>query len=129
IRLTIRSNQKCFVLRRGDALTNRFVLVANIEASDGGRAVVAGNERVIAARLADARFFWEQDKAVALETWGAKLGTVVFHDRLGSQAERVARLVRLARELAPLLGADPAEAERAARLAKADLTTGMVGEF
>jgi glycyl-tRNA synthetase beta chain len=110
-------------------LTNRFILVANMEAADGGRAIVAGNERVIAARLADARFFWEQDKAVPLETWAKKLAGVTFHEKLGSQAERVERIARLARELAPLVGADPDDAERAARLAKADLTTGMVGEF
>jgi len=131
IRLTIRQNQKCFVLRdpAAERLTNRFVLTANIEARDGGAAIVAGNERVIAARLSDARFFWEGDKAVPLEEWGKKLAEVTFHEKLGSQAERVERIARLARELAPAVGADPDEAERAARLAKADLTTGMVGEF
>jgi glycyl-tRNA synthetase beta chain len=152
IRLTIRQNQKCFVLRRPEGsgtvpppsqatgrsageepgpstLTNRFVLVANIEARDGGKAIVAGNERVIAARLSDARFFWEQDKATKLEDWAKKLDGVTFHEKLGSQAERVERIAGLARELAPLVGADPIEAERAARLAKADLVTGMVGEF
>jgi glycyl-tRNA synthetase beta chain len=136
IRLTIRQNQKCFVLRRPggagsspSALTNRFVLVANIEARDGGKAIVAGNERVIAARLSDARFFWEQDKATKLQDWARKLDGVTFHEKLGSQAERVERIARLARDLAPLVGADPIEAEQAARLAKADLVTGMVGEF
>jgi glycyl-tRNA synthetase beta chain len=131
IRLTIRANQKCFVLRdpATGRLTNRFILTSNVEASDGGRAIVAGNERVIAARLSDARFFWEQDKAVKLEDWGSKLESVTFHEKLGSQAERVERIARLARELAPLVGADPDQAERAAKLAKADLTTGMVGEF
>ena len=130
IRLTIRQNQKCFVLRDSSgALTNRFVLVANMEASDGGKAIVAGNERVIAARLADARFFWEQDRKVPLEAWGGKLDAVTFHEKLGSQVERVARIAKLARALAPLVGADPDDAEKAARLAKADLTTAMVGEF
>jgi glycyl-tRNA synthetase beta chain len=146
IRLTIRANQKCFVLRDSSRqssaasqaaprdvssgrLTNRFILTANIEASDGGAAIVAGNERVIAARLSDARFFWEGDKAVPLETWAEKLGSVTFHEKLGTQAERVERIARLARELAPLVGAVPDDAERAARLAKADLPAGMVGEF
>jgi glycyl-tRNA synthetase beta chain len=110
-------------------LTNRLILTANTEASDGGAAIVAGNERVIAARLSDARFFWEQDKATKLEDWGKKLESVTFHEKLRSQAERVERIARLARELAPLVGADPDDAERAARLAKADLPTGMVGEF
>ena len=131
IRLTIRANQKCFVLRdpATGRLTNRFVLTANTEASDGGRQIVAGNERVIAARLSDARFFWEQDLAVPLEEWAKKLDTVTFHEKLGTQAERVERIARLARDLADVTGAAPDDAERAARLAKADLVTGMVGEF
>jgi glycyl-tRNA synthetase beta chain len=142
IQLTIRANQKCFVLRDpsrppaaapqdegAPQLTNRFILVSNTEASDGGAAIVAGNERVIAARLSDARFFWEQDKATGLVEWAEKLGSVTFHEKLGSQAERVERIARLARELAPAVGADPEDAERAARVAKADLVTGMVGEF
>ncbi|WP_026381135.1 glycine--tRNA ligase subunit beta [Afifella pfennigii] len=131
IRLTIRQNQKCFVLKdaANDALTSRFLLVANLEASDGGKEIVAGNERVIAARLADARFFYEQDLATPLEEWGKKLSAVTFHDKLGTQAQRVDRIARLASALAPLLGARHEAAERAARLAKADLPTGMVGEF
>ncbi len=131
IRLTIRQNQKCFVLRdpKTGALTNRFLLTANIEASDGGKAIVAGNERVIAARLSDARFFWEQDRKVPLEEHAEKLKAITFHEKLGSQAERVERIAQRARELAPLVGADPDDAERAAMLAKADLTTAMVGEF
>jgi len=131
IRLTIRQNQKCFVLRdpKSGRLTSRFLLTSNIEARDGGQEIVAGNERVIAARLSDARFFFEQDRKTKLEDWGKKLGSVTFHEKLGSQAERVERIARLARELAPLVGADPDDAERAARLAKADLTTAMVGEF
>ncbi len=131
IRLTIRQNQKCFVVSdpKKGSLTNRFILTSNIEASDGGKEVVAGNERVIAARLSDARFFWEQDLKVPLEEHAKKLQTITFHDKLGTQQERVERIARLARELAPVVGADPDDAERAARLAKADLPTGMVGEF
>lgn len=131
IRLTIRANQKCFVLRDAsiDRLTNRFLMVANIEASDGGEAIVAGNEKVIAARLSDARFFWQQDKAVPLDKWAEKLRQVTFHDKLGSQSDRVDRIAALVRRLAPYAGANPEVSERAARLAKADLPTGMVGEF
>ncbi len=131
IRLTIRQNQKCFVLRdpKTGALTNRFLLTANIEATDSGKEIVAGNERVIAARLSDARFFWEQDRKVPLEEHAEKLKAITFHEKLGTQWERVERIARLARELAPLVGADPDDAQRAARLAKADLTTQMVGEF
>jgi glycyl-tRNA synthetase beta chain len=112
-----------------EALANAFVLVSNIAASDGGQAVVAGNERVVRARLADARFFWEMDLKVPLENRLEKLKSVVFHEKLGTQFERVERIAALAKELAPAVGADPALAERAARLAKADLTTEMVGEF
>jgi glycyl-tRNA synthetase beta chain len=130
IRATIRVNQKCFVLKRHDgALANRFILVANIEASDGGKTIVAGNERPIAARLADAKFFYETDLKTRLEDRLPKLDQIVFHEKLGTQGERVKRIAALARELAPLVGADPDKAERAAMLAKADLVTEMVGEF
>ncbi|MBJ3774126.1 glycine--tRNA ligase subunit beta [Acuticoccus mangrovi] len=131
IRLTIRENQKCFVTREAATgrLANAFVLTANIEASDGGKAIVAGNERVVRARLADARFFWEQDLKLTLAEHAKKLASVTFHEKLGSQAERVERIASLARHLAPAVGADPDTAETAARLAKADLVTGMVGEF
>jgi glycyl-tRNA synthetase beta chain len=131
IRLTIRQNQKCFVTRdpATGRLANAFILTANLEAPDGGAAIVAGNERVIRARLADARFFWETDLRVPLEEHAKKLAGVTFHEKLGSQAERVERIAALAREIAPAVGADPDVAERAARLAKADLATGMVGEF
>jgi glycyl-tRNA synthetase beta chain len=104
-------------------------VVANIAASDGGAALVAGNERVLRARLADARFFWDQDRKQALEEFLPKLDQVVFHAKLGTQGQRVARLERLARHIAPLVGADANLAARAARLAKADLASGMVGEF
>lgn len=131
IRLTIRENQKCFVTRdpATGRLANAFVLTANLAASDGGAAIVSGNERVVRARLADAQFFWEQDMKASLEEHARKLAAVTFHDKLGTQAERVARIAALAREISPLVGADPDTAERAARLAKADLPTLMVGEF
>ena len=129
IRATIRVNQKCFVLRKNGALTNRFILVSNIEASDHGATIVAGNERVIAARLSDAKFFYETDLKTKLEDRLPKLDQIVFHEKLGTQGERVTRIAALAKELAPIVGADPAKAERAARLCKADLVTEMVGEF
>ena len=129
IRATIRANQKCFVLKKGDALANRFILVSNIEARDGGKEIVAGNERVVAARLSDAKFFWETDLKVRLEDRLPKLENIVFHEKLGTQRERVARIEALARALAPKVGAKPDEAARAALLSKADLVSEMVGEF
>ncbi|KQP31826.1 glycine--tRNA ligase subunit beta [Methylobacterium sp. Leaf104] len=131
IRATIRANQKCFVLRQAgtDTLAPAFVLTSNLIASDGGLAITAGNERVVRARLSDAKFFWETDKAIRLEDRLPKLDTIVFHEKLGTQGARVQRIAALARELAPLVGADPDQAERAATLAKADLVTEMVGEF
>lgn len=131
IRATIRNNQKCFVLRDPETgkLVNKFVVVANEEASDGGRAIIAGNERVIRARLADAKFFYESDLKLRLEDRLPRFEHIIFHERLGTQAERVARIVALAGRIAPLVGADPAKTERAARLCKADLLTEMVGEF
>ena len=131
IRLTIRENQKCFVMRdpRTGRLADAFVLTANIEASDGGAAIVAGNQRVVRARLSDAEFFWKTDLKTPLADHAKKLASVTFHEKLGSQAERVERIAALAKALAPMVGADPDAAETAARLAKADLVTGMVGEF
>ncbi|MCB1542747.1 MAG: glycine--tRNA ligase subunit beta, partial [Rhodoblastus sp.] len=129
IRATIRANQKCFVLKRGPTLANKFVLVSNIEARDGGKEIVAGNERVVAARLSDAKFFWESDLKTPLEQRVPKLDSIVFHERLGTQGERVKRIEELAYELASKVGADPARAARAAHLAKADLVSEMVGEF
>ncbi len=131
IRTTIRANQKCFVLRdpRTSRLANKFLLTSNLIAKDGGRTIVGGNERVVRARLSDAKFFWETDQKVKLEDRLEKLKAIVFHERLGTQYERVERIAALAKELAPIVGADPALAERAARLAKADLVTEMVGEF
>jgi glycyl-tRNA synthetase beta chain len=131
IRATIRNNQKCFVLRdpASARLVNRFILVSNLEAADGGAAIAGGNERVIRARLSDAKFFWDTDLKVRLEDRLSKLGEIVFHEKLGTQAERVARITTLAVALAPRVGADARKAERAARLCKADLVTEMVGEF
>jgi glycyl-tRNA synthetase beta chain len=142
IRATIRANQKCFVLRGADGkLANKFILVANLIASDGGAAIAAGNGRVVRARLSDARHFWLTDLAPLpdykdkaekpLDQRLAKLRAlgIVFHEKLGTQGERVDRIAALAKELAPKVGADPALAERAALLAKADLVTEMVGEF
>ncbi|MCP1999314.1 glycine--tRNA ligase subunit beta [Nitrobacter winogradskyi] len=165
IRATIRTNQKCFVVRspspsphdsggegsrvggsssaasphpqplpaagggRGDQLANKFILVANLEASDGGKAIVAGNERVIRARLADAKFFYETDLKTKLEDRLPKFEQIVFHEKLGTQAERIARIERLAAEIAPSVGADVEKAKRAARLCKTDLLTEVVGEF
>ncbi|MGE0749424.1 MAG: glycine--tRNA ligase subunit beta [Variibacter sp.] len=129
IRTTIRANQKCFVLQKAGVLADKFILVANTEASDGGAAIVAGNERVIRARLSDAKFFYETDLKTPLAARVEKLKEIVFHEKLGTQAERVERIARLARELSSIVGADADKAERAARLAKADLVTEMVGEF
>jgi len=127
---SMKAHQKCFSLRKKDgALASRFIVVANLEARDKGNAIVAGNERVIRARLADAKFFFEQDRKVMLPDRVPKLKEIVFHEKLGSQYERVQRVWRLARELAPLVDADPDLAERAAILAKADLVSLMVGEF
>src|SRR4051812_10832088 len=131
IRATIRNNQKCFVVSdpKTGKLANRFVLTANIEASDGGKAIVAGNERVIRARLSDAKFFYETDLKTGLEDRLPKFAGIVFHEKLGTQAERISRIERLAAAMAPVVGADPGKARRAARLAKADLLTEVVGEF
>jgi len=171
IRTTIRNNQKCFVMRKRDAvplkgegwreapgrgldatptppavpadlplagggegqLANRFILVSNMEATDGGKEIVAGNERVIRARLSDAKFFYETDlkhwRDIPLDERLKKFEHIVFHEKLGTQAERIKRITKLAVELAPLVKADPNKVEHAAKLAKADLLTEMVGEF
>jgi glycyl-tRNA synthetase beta chain len=131
IRTTIRNNQKCFVLRdpKTAQLANKFILVANIEAEDGGKEIIAGNERVIRARLSDAKFFYETDLKTKLEDRLAKFNDIVFHEKLGTQAKRIERIEQLAAELAPIVGADVEKVKRAARLAKADLLTEVVGEF
>jgi glycyl-tRNA synthetase beta chain len=131
IRATIRANQKCFVVRdpKTGKLAPRFILVSNTEAVDGGAAIVAGNERVIRARLADAKFFYETDLKTRLEDRLPKFSQIVFHEKLGTQGERITRIERLAEELAPLVGADVEKVRRAAALCKADLLTEVVGEF
>ncbi|AEH90065.1 glycine--tRNA ligase subunit beta [Mesorhizobium sp. B1-1-9] len=154
IRLTIRANQKCFVTRpqgEGETLSNRFILTANIEATDGGKEIAHGNGKVVRARLSDALYFWTTDQGDLpdlgqLEASAEKFGLdlkkpldqrmarldhldVTFHAKLGTQGERAERIKRLAEQLAPIVGADPALASRAAILAKADLTTEVVGEF
>lgn len=135
IQLTARVNQKYFVCRDAatGALANAFVCTANIEASDGGAKIVEGNRKVLAARLSDARFFYDTDLKVPLADQTAKLDRIVFHEKLGSVADKVDRIARLARWLVEqgVVGTPDLadQAERAARLAKADLVTGMVGEF
>jgi glycyl-tRNA synthetase beta chain len=131
IRATIRNNQKCFVVKdpKTGKLTNKFVLTANIEASDGGKTIIGGNERVIRPRLSDAKFFYEADLKTKLEDRLPKFENIVFHEKLGTQGERIKRIERLAAEIAPLVGADVEKTKRAAQLAKADLLTEVVGEF
>ncbi len=131
IRATIRNNQKCFVVRdpRNGGLAPKFILTANIEATDGGKTIIAGNERVIRARLSDAKFFYETDLKTKLEDRLPKFEQIVFHEKLGTQAARIARIEKLAAEIAPLVGADVEKTKRAAKLAKADLLTEVVGEF
>jgi glycyl-tRNA synthetase beta chain len=127
---TIRANQKCFCLRDGEGkLAPYFIIISNQVAADGGATIIGGNERVIRARLSDARFFYNTDLALPLEHGLPKLEESVFHAKLGTVFQRVERLVKLVAEIAPLVGADVELAKRAAMLAKADLTTGMVGEF
>ena len=131
VRLSMKVHQKYFAVRdpSKDGLAPNFLVVANVEATDGGKALAAGNSRVLSARLNDARFFWDEDQKVGFDAWNAKLSGVTFHAKLGTLAERVERIAALAREIAPLVGADPEEAEAAARLSKADLLSGMVSEF
>jgi glycyl-tRNA synthetase beta chain len=132
IQLTARTNQKYFVCEdAAGKLANAFVCTANIAAADGGAAIVAGNRKVLAARLSDARFFWEQDRKVSLEDQAKKLERITFHEKLGTVADKVERVAKLARWLCEegIVKADPGEAELAARLCKADLVTEMVGEF
>jgi len=133
IQLTARVNQKYFVCEDAQGkLANAFVCTANIEAADGGEAIVAGNRKVLAARLSDARFFWEQDLKTKLADQAKKLERITFHEKLGTVADKVERVARIARDLAVeglVPGADPELAEQAARLCKADLVTEMVGEF
>lgn len=131
IRTSMRTHQKYFAVRdpATGKLAPHFLVVANIAAEDGGKVIAAGNAKVLSARLSDARFFWDEDKKSGFDAWLEKLSGVTFHAKLGTMAERVERIAALAREIAPLLGADPDTAEKAARLAKADLASQMVGEF
>jgi len=146
VRLSMKVHQKYFAVRSSSSaggstreageggfsappLAPHFVVVANVEATDGGKALAAGNSRVLSARLDDARFFWDEDLKTGFEVWSKKLEGVTFHAKLGTLAERVERIAALAREIAPLVGADADQAEVAARLAKADLASAMVGEF
>ena len=133
LQTSMKEHQKFFSVR--NLQTGRiegFVTVANIEAPDGGQVILKGNQKVLAARLSDAKFFWENDLRVAkagMGEWVEGLKSVTFHNKLGSQADRIDRIAALAREIAPLVGADADDAERAARLAKLDLRSAMVGEF
>jgi glycyl-tRNA synthetase beta chain len=127
---SMKTHQKCFSLRHGKKLANHFLLVANLKAKDGGKEIVAGNEKVIAARLSDAKFFWEQDLKKKLEVMRDELKGITFHEKLGSQFERAERVKELARQIAQSQElCEAALAQRAAELAKADLVSGMVGEF
>jgi glycyl-tRNA synthetase beta chain len=131
LQTSMRTHQKYFSLRdpATGKMANRFALVANMIAQDGGKEIIGGNERVLRARLSDAKFFWDEDRKRTLESRVDDLRGIVFHAKLGTQAERVARIEKLAGEIAGKIGADVQKAQRAAKLAKADLTTGVVGEF
>ena len=127
----MKQHQKCFSLRhpRSGKLANKFLLVSNLVARDGGKQIVAGNEKVIRARLSDAKFFWEQDLKKPLDEMATALAGITFHEKLGSQKERVERVAELSFQIAGSVDAVPEDARRAAQLAKADLVSGMVGEF
>jgi glycyl-tRNA synthetase beta chain len=131
IRTSMRTHQKYFAVRKpdGEGLAPHFITIANVQAADGGAVIAQGNAKVLSSRLSDARFFWDEDVKVGFEPWLDKLDGVTFHAKLGTMKERVERIVALAREIAPLVGADPDKAAEAARLAKADLVSQMVGEF
>jgi glycyl-tRNA synthetase beta chain len=131
LQTSMRTHQKYFALRNPETnkLANKFVVVANMIANDGGKTIIAGNERVLKARLSDAKFFWDQDRKRTLDSRVADLQDIVFHARLGTQLQRVKRLETLAVQIAGATGADQDLARRAALLCKADLTTGVVGEF
>jgi len=133
IKLSMRTHQKYFAVRdpswHDGRLAPKFIVVANLDAADGGTKIAEGNSRVLSARLNDARFFWDKDSKTKLEDSFDKLGNIVFHEKLGTVKDKAERVMALAKELAPLVGADPAQAERAAKLAKCDLVSEMVGEF
>lgn len=127
----MKNHQKCFSLKspKTGKLANRFLCVSNLTPADGGKQIIAGNEKVIRARLSDAKFFWDQDLKRPLDEMATQLRGITFHDKLGSQWDRVERVAELAHQLAGACDADPADARRAAQLCKADLVSGMVGEF
>ena len=129
--LSMKQHQKCFALKhpRSGRLANKFLLVSNLLASDGGKEIIAGNEKVIRARLSDAKFFWEQDLKKPLDEMALTLAGITFHEKLGSQKDRVERIAELAFQIAGSVDAVPADARRAAQLTKTDLVSGMVGEF
>jgi glycyl-tRNA synthetase beta chain len=129
--LSMKQHQKCFALKhpRSGRLANKFLLVSNLLARDGGKQIVAGNEKVIRARLSDAKFFWEQDQKKPLDEMALALAGITFHEKLGSQKDRVERMAELAFQIAGSVDAVPEDARRAAQLAKTDLVSGMVGEF
>jgi glycyl-tRNA synthetase beta chain len=130
LQTSMREHQKFFsVLNPETDRIEAFITVANIETADDGATILAGNRKVLAARLSDAKFFWENDLATPMADMAAKLSNVTFHAKLGSQAQRIGRIAALAREIAPVVGADADMAERAARIAKADLSSQMVYEF
>ncbi|THH37402.1 glycine--tRNA ligase subunit beta [Aliishimia ponticola] len=132
LQTSMKEHQKFFSVKNKDGRIVRFVTVANRETADNGATILAGNQKVLSARLADAKFFWENDLRVAksdMSVWTKSLENVTFHNKLGSQAERIDRIAALARDLAPVVGADADQAEEAARLAKADLSSEMVYEF
>jgi glycyl-tRNA synthetase beta chain len=128
---SMKAHQKCFSLRdpQTEALAARFLLVSNLEADDGGKKIIAGNEKVIRARLSDAKFFYEQDLKRPMDDMWSALHDITFHEKLGSQWDRVERIAALAEAIAPKVDADPVACRRAAQLAKADLVSGVVGEF
>ncbi|WP_165186789.1 glycine--tRNA ligase subunit beta [Caulobacter soli] len=131
IRTSMRTHQKYFAVRdpATGGLAPHFITIANVQSADGGKVIAEGNAKVLSSRLSDARFFWDEDVKVGFAPWLEKLNGVTFHAKLGTMAERVERIVALAGEIAPLVGADVAKAKEAARLAKADLASQMVGEF
>jgi len=131
ITLTMKTHQKYFAVKKpGETgVTSKFVVIANQLAPDGGQAIAAGNARVLSARLSDARHFWDNDRKTPLDEMAEELSKVTFHEKLGTVADKVERVAALARELAPVVGADADMAEKAARLAKADLVSEMVYEF
>ncbi len=128
---SMKQHQKCFSLRdpKTKKLANKFILVSNLTATDGGAEIIAGNEKVIRARLSDAKFFWDQDLKKPLDEMAIELAGITFHEKLGSQKDRVERIAELAAQIAGAVDAVPEDARRAAQLAKADLVSGMVGEF